>query len=236
MGPGQPGPAVEISTFGPVKTILCGGEFKGLIQIEINEFAGGAFAPIAQCDQPRDITDSNPRRFVAFEIRTNSPKGRSFSGVPAFAIGGGFDGETGPQGPVGPAGPSGVGLFAPPEKWGRVAIPANMPLTGLSALVSVNFDDIVMIRPGSIVGLNSRIDPLPVSAGTLTLQVMINGAGGALSVVSTSVSNASGGRSVQASGVDSYLAGDRLRVGFLTDAGFMPLTTNVESWIDCEAA
>jgi len=123
-----------------------------------------------------------------------------------------------------------VAIYSPPEKWCQNEVAASQTDVDLSALVSVNFDTIKMIRSGSIVGLSSRFSE-NVSAGTATIAITKNGAAGTLAVVSTSVSNAGGGQSTQAPGIDTYVAGDEIGVQITTTGAFAPTTTDVEAWL-----
>lgn len=124
-----------------------------------------------------------------------------------------------------------VGLvYSPPEKWAQDPVTASQINVVLSALVSISFDTIKMIRAGSIVGLSTRLTDA-VSAGTATVKATINGVASTLSVVSTNASNQSGGQSAQAPGIDTYVAGDELGMQITTDGSFAPITTNLEGWM-----
>ncbi|NIO41527.1 MAG: hypothetical protein GTO41_15940, partial [Burkholderiales bacterium] len=70
--------------------------------------------------------------------------------------------------------------------------------------------------------------------GTLTVEAAINGAGTGFTLVHTSGSNPSGGEATQGAGVTPFNAGDL--VGFLitTDAGFLPITTDLEAWMEID--
>lgn len=121
--------------------------------------------------------------------------------------------------------------FSPPEKWGQQDIAASQTNIALSASVSTNFDDITMIRAGSIVGLNTRLTTA-CTAGTLTVTVTKNGAAGTLSVATTSASNTTGGQSTQAAGVDTFVAGDLVGIQLTTSVGWLPITDDVEAWLE----
>jgi hypothetical protein len=130
----------------------------------------------------------------------------------------------------GDSGGGGASIYALPEQWAQQDVAANQTDVDLSAQVSTNFDNVPAMRAGSIVGLSTRLTEA-VTAGTLTVAVTINGAVGTLAVVSTSGSNPSGGQATQATGVDTYVAGDLIGVQLTTDAGFLPVTTDLEAWL-----
>jgi hypothetical protein len=123
--------------------------------------------------------------------------------------------------------------FSPPEQWAQQNVVASQTNVALSAQVSTNFDNIKMIRAGSIVGLSTRLTET-ITVGTLTVQVTINGAGGTLLLVHTSVSNPSGGQVTQRAGIDRFVAADLIGIRLTTDAGFLPITTDLESWLEIE--
>ena len=123
--------------------------------------------------------------------------------------------------------------FSPPEQWALQDIAANLTNQALSAQVSTDFDNIPMIRAGSIVGLNTRFTEA-ITTGTATVTVTVNGSAGTLSVVSTSVSNSTGGRSTQRAGIDTFAAGGLVGIQITTDGTFAPTTTDIESWLEIE--
>lgn len=120
-----------------------------------------------------------------------------------------------------------------PEQWAQQNVLANQTDVPLSALVSTNFDTIKAIRPGSIIGLGTRLTEA-ITAGTLTVQVTINGAGGTLVLMHTNVLNSTGGEITQATGIDTYVAGDLIGIQFSTTAGFTPITTDLEAWLEVQ--
>lgn len=121
--------------------------------------------------------------------------------------------------------------YAPPEKWVRVNILAPTPPTAMSALVSTNFDNIKMIRPGSIVGLSTRLTAA-LTGGSITVTVTINGVAGTLSI--TEGIGGAGDEATQIAGIDTFVAGDLLGIEFSTTAGTAPITSDLESWLDLE--
>lgn len=134
--------------------------------------------------------------------------------------------------PFVPAAGSPQGLterFSPPEKWGRDNIGDDTPATAMSAMVSTKFDIIQMIRAGSIVGMNARLTAA-LTAGTIAVTVTINGVAGTLSVAGGA--GFGNGRSVQASGIDTFAAGDRIGVQFSTGPGAAPVSSDLESWLE----
>jgi hypothetical protein len=118
-----------------------------------------------------------------------------------------------------------------PEQWAQNDVAANQNNVALLAQVSTNFDTIKAIRSGSIMGLATRLTE-PITAGTLTVEVTINGVGTGFTIVHTSISNASGGVATQAFGLDNYVAGDLIGTRLTTDAGFLPVTTDLEAWVE----
>lgn len=123
--------------------------------------------------------------------------------------------------------------YAPPEQWAQQNVAAGQAAVALSAQVSTNFDTWKAMRRGSVVGLSTRLTEA-VTAGTATVRVTINGAAGTLNVVHTSVLNATGGQSTQQAGIDRFVAGDLIGLSVTTDAGFLPITTDLEAWLEIE--
>lgn len=134
-----------------------------------------------------------------------------------------------------PGGGSSTSRYFPPEQWTQKAVAASQTDVALSAQVSTDYDTWKAVRAGSITGLSTRLTSA-VTAGTLTVQVTINGAGGTLTLAHTSISNASGGIVTQAAGVDTFSAGDLLAIRLTTTVGFTPTTTDLEAYIECEDA
>jgi hypothetical protein len=83
-----------------------------------------------------------------------------------------------------------------------------------------------MTRAGSIVGLSTRLTEA-ITAGTLTVEVTINGSP-SFALVHTS---GTGSQFTQSAGIDSYAAGDLVGIRITTDAGFLPNTTDLEAYI-----
>lgn len=127
---------------------------------------------------------------------------------------------------------SGSGTFSPPERWSQVNIAASQSGIPLSAQVSGNTNTIRMATSGSVVSLATQLTEA-ITAGTLTVTVTKNGSPMTLSIVHTS---GSGSQATQAVGVDTYMAGDFLGIQLTTDAGFLPITNDIEAWIQCSEA
>ncbi len=123
--------------------------------------------------------------------------------------------------------------FSPPEQWAQQNVAASQAAVALSAQVSTNFDTIKMMRSGSVVGLSTRLTEA-VTAGTATVRLTINGAAGTLNVVHTAGSNPTGGQSTQRAGIDRFVAGGLIGLSITTDAGFLPITTDLEAWLEIE--
>lgn len=141
--------------------------------------------------------------------------------------------------PFVPAGTSGgaggdTDRYAPPEKWYQANVPAAQANVPLNALLSVNFDDIKMIRDGSVVGLSTRFNEAVTdpNAGSAVITVTINGIAGTLAVSHSAGTNPTGGEAIQAAGVDTFVAGDLIGIEITTLGTFAPTTAEVEAWLD----
>lgn len=136
----------------------------------------------------------------------------------------------------GGGGGGGTDRYSPPEKWYQENIPGGQANVDLSALVSVSFDTIKMIRAGSIVGLSTRFTQAitDANAGSAIITVTVNGASGTLSISHDAGSNPTGGEATQAPAVDTFVAGDLLGVEITTLATFAPTTNKVEAWLDLQ--
>lgn len=121
----------------------------------------------------------------------------------------------------------------PPEQWEQENVAASQAAVALSAQVSTNFDTWKAVRAGSIVGLATRLNT-PCTAGTLTVTASINGVATTISVATTSVSNASGGITTQSAGVDRFVAGDLIGTLVTTSAGWLPITAELEAYLEIE--
>jgi hypothetical protein len=135
-----------------------------------------------------------------------------------------------------PAAAVAVERYVPPEKWHQANVAASQTDVDLNALQSINFDNIKMIRAGSIVGLSTRFTQAitDANAGSAVVTVTKNGAAGTLSLSHSSGSNPSGGEATQAAGIDTFVAGDLIGIQITTLGTFAPTTTDVEAWLDME--
>jgi hypothetical protein len=127
-----------------------------------------------------------------------------------------------------------VDIDAIPEMWAQQNVAATQTNVDLSAQVSTSFDTIVAIRAGSIRGLNTRFTAAvtDVNADAALVRVTKNGASGTLSVSSSSGVNPSGGRSTQAAGIDTFVAGDLLGIEITTLGTYTPATLDLEAYMD----
>jgi hypothetical protein len=116
-------------------------------------------------------------------------------------------------------GGGGSSVYAPPEQWAYANLTAGLVSTPLSAQVSGDYDDIPEIRAGSVVGLSVRLTT-PITAGTVTVRLTINGAPVGLSLTMTSVLHPSGGVITQAPLLDTYTAGQVLGLVVTTSGDF----------------
>lgn len=118
-------------------------------------------------------------------------------------------------------------VSALPEQWAVNNVPAAVVVAApMSAQVSTNFDDIRMIRSGWLVGIGARVTE-PITAGTLTVRATINGA----PVPALFVTNPPG-QLVLAINDVPYVAGDLIGIQYETDVAFLPITTDVEAWLE----
>jgi len=126
-------------------------------------------------------------------------------------------------------GGGGGGVFSPPEKWHKLDVPASLAPEPMETLVSQTFNDIQVVRAGSVTGLNIRLTA-NLSGGTAIATVTVNGTPGTLSVVLTSGN--SSGRSTQAIGIDLFNPGDTLGISLTTDGSYAPVTLDAEAWME----
>jgi hypothetical protein len=116
------------------------------------------------------------------------------------------------------------------EKWVQNDVAASQSNVDLFALVSTSFDDLKMIRSGSIVGITTRLTQAitDATADSLVVAVTVNGGTGTLDISHNSGSNPSGGEATQAKGIDTFAAGDLVGVELTTLGTFAPVTTDLE--------
>lgn len=115
-----------------------------------------------------------------------------------------------------------------PEQWVQLAVLASQTNVAMATKVSVLFVTFKAVRGGSITGLVTRLTQT-ITAGTLVVDVTINGALSGPSLTHTAISNQDGGVTTEGPGVVAYNAGDLIGVRFSTTAGFLPITTNLEA-------
>lgn len=149
----------------------------------------------------------------------------------------GFEGSLDPQPwilvPGTGSGAVNTGRYAIPDKWAQNNVAASQSNVDLTQQVSTFFINTKMIRAGSVIGLSTRFTEA-VADGSIVVQITINGTPGTLAIISTSGSNPSGGELVQASGIDTFVAGDLIGVELTTDVSFAPTTTDLESWVEID--
>ena len=215
------GAPVDTSALGSLNTIIVGGSFAGAT-IVIEESGDGVdYAPVATFagygGQISKVLTSN-------WLRANVTGRKSTVAFSGAATAGAVND---------PDQPGAGHRFSPPEKWTQNDIAADQVDVALETLVSVNFADIKMIRAGSVVGLGTRLTEA-ITAGTLTVTITVNGVGGTLAVVHTAGSNPSGGEATQADGIDTFVAGDLIGMQITTTVGFLPVTTDLEAWLEIQ--
>lgn len=205
------GSAVNVSGLGAFKTIQVSGAFTGSLQILASEDAGATYQQCASFQQPGIQT---------FPLLIASRMKVQRNGVPLVQPG------SAPAINIAAAVPGGSGgggtfVMALPNQWGSgVAEAATADLASDFSVASL--DQMAMIRGGSVVGINCTFSGGPVSVGTLTLTITINGAPGTLAVVCSSGSNPDGGSAIQATGIDTYAAGDTIGLSYTTSGSFAP--------------
>ncbi len=117
------------------------------------------------------------------------------------------------------------------EKWVRNNIAASLTADPIEGLLSTNFDDLKMIRAGSIVGMSTRLSAAAAGAG-ITSTAAVNGAAGTLNVVDAIAST--GGEATQAAGIDTFVAGDLISVEITTPVGWTATTADIEVLLEVE--
>jgi hypothetical protein len=124
--------------------------------------------------------------------------------------------------------------YTPNELWLYNNVAASLVDAALGATVSQNFTTWRAPRAGSIVGMVARFNGAIV-AGTATVKVMKNSAvvGALVVTLSPGVSE---GQTVQAAGVDTYVAGDLLSMAVTTDGSFAPATLHLEAGLQVQDA
>lgn len=213
------GAAVDVSAFGEFRTFIVGGTFPGaVIEIQASE-DNVDWAPCLSFAGKGDIENkAQTSRFYRTFVRNRKP---SFAAT--VAVGAANDA-------ISAASSGNAHAMGLPEQWAVQNVPANTPATAMSAQVSTNFDNIPAIRAGFIVGMSARLTEA-VTAGLLTVTPTING----VAVVGLSVVNPAVGAGTQATaavGAIPYAAGSLLGFQFVTDAGFLPITTDLEAWLE----
>lgn len=128
--------------------------------------------------------------------------------------------------------PLGPPTYVPNEMWAQNDVAASQTNVGLATNVSQLFDTWRAPRAGSIVGLVVRFSEA-ITAGSVTLTVRINGTPGTLAATSVV---GTGTQVTQAPGVDAYAAGDLLDIAITTNGGFLPITTDVEAYLQVQDA
>lgn len=128
-----------------------------------------------------------------------------------------------------------AGRYALPDKWSQNDIAASQTNVALAQNVSQLFDTTKAIRAGSLIGFSTRIDST-ITAGTLTIELTINGAGTGFTLVHTSGSNPTGGEATQAAGLSPFVAGDVIGARITTNGAFAmnDADGSIDVWIDAD--
>jgi len=218
------GAAVDISHLGGFKTAICQGNLAGATMlVEVSEDGTDwAAVPISYFN----TGGHRSHEFHGYRARV-SVSGRVAGDGFAATIGLAAGNDAGGGGTLGR-------VYSPPEKWHQENVAADQTDVDLSCLVSVNFDNIKMIRGGSIVGLSTRFSAAitDATADSCVVTVTVNGASGTLSLSHSSGTNPSGGQATQATGIDTFNAGDLVGIEITTLGTFAPTTTDIEAWLD----
>lgn len=255
------GASVDISALGLFKTAQIGNAFRGSLIIEFSEDGGAEWAQFIALSAPGSASKvaaanfARVRRVGVPQVAPGSPlvtlgacdvgggggiggidledEGVAVAGGPFTTLNFVGDGVTATDGGGGLADVTIPGnVMALPEQWVLEDIPANTADERLSAQVSTNFDTIIAIRDGSLVGLRTRLTGAIV-AGNLTILVDINGLTTALAINHDSVTDPQGGVLTLDVGVVPYNAGDAIGIQYTTDAAFEPIASlAVEAWIE----
>jgi hypothetical protein len=122
---------------------------------------------------------------------------------------------------------SGSGMYALPEVWAYPNVAASLTAVVVQPQVSGFATAVRMARDGSIVGLVAQLSEA-ITAGQLTINITKNGTPITFNAVLTS---GTGAQATQAHGIDNYVAGDLIGVTITTDSGFLPVTTDLEVWV-----
>lgn len=117
-----------------------------------------------------------------------------------------------------------------PEQWAESNVRRNLATHPMDCQVSTNFDTFKMLSSGSITALSTRFSQ-PITAGTCTIVVVVNGGATVLQVVHTAGSNPSGGIATVAAGTINYVAGDLIGMWISTNNTLTPLSSDVEAMI-----
>lgn len=120
------------------------------------------------------------------------------------------------------------------ELWAQNDVPAATAGGVMQAQLSTNFDEVKMMRPGSIVGISARLtEAVTGGLGALQVDATINGVIVPAAALQVSMGiGSTGGQTVAAPGVAPYVAGDLVGIKFTSPAGFTPTTTDLEAWLE----
>ena len=126
----------------------------------------------------------------------------------------------------------------PPELWFQQDVAASQTNVDLSAQTSQLYDTFVAHRAGSIIGLSSRLTAsiTDATSDSLLVTVTVNGTPGTLEVSHASGGNPDGGQVTQATGVDTFVAGDELGIEITTLGTFAPVTIDLEAYLEIDVS
>lgn len=217
------GGSTSVVALGTFNTILVGGAaFGGSVIIEISVDGGTTWSQFRGFQPGGGCFSAN---MVAGFMRVR--RINATGGTPTVDVAAINDPLTSSSGEA--------GRYAIPEKWGQDDVAAAQTAVALSQRVSTVFaNDTKMVRAGSLTGLNTRLNT-PITAGTLTVIVTVGGVATTLTLVHTSASNPSGGQATLASAVEAFAAGALVGIDITTSAGFLPVTADLECWLEIDS-
>lgn len=123
-------------------------------------------------------------------------------------------------------------ISALPERWAiNTGILAGQTATEIETLVSTGFSTYRAARAGTIRDIGWRLSS-PVTAGSLTINITIDGAPIVLAGISTSGSNPSGGQASQDAEIANFAAGSLIGMTYTTDGLFAAAGAVLEATIN----
>jgi hypothetical protein len=200
------GSGFDVSALGPLKTFQVGGPFTGSLNFYVSVDGGATYQQFLSFSKPGIQTVNMVAGFL--RVSRNGVLSSPVLPAPKINIAAGV--STNPE--------TGAMISASPTTWGGTvtAGQSNVPLDAAGGGTQI-----MMIRPGSIVGL-SWIYAGPITAGSLTVQITKNGSPVTLSSTGTSTENTDGGFATEGASLDTYDAGDLLGMSYTSSGDLDP--------------